>query len=187
MLESITLATLPTHLRQLALWLLVTLAIGYTTGLVFVAHTTSLSPTGVEERYRGNQAPEVGSGADAPDGPIEGTGDAEVEMKFEKSYAEMLNITHTHILSMASFFALVAGIFAFSSRISRRWKTVLIVEPFVAIVTSFACLWLMRYVHPAFSYLLMVSSTSMAICFYIMAGVSFVELISRKGGSRAEG
>lgn len=183
MLESITLATLPDHLRQLAIWLLVTLSIGYTTGLIFVAHTTSLSPTGVQERYRGNQISESAEGDQLQAEPPEGSGEAEVEMKFEKSYAEMLNITHTHILAMSSFFALVAVIFAFSSRASRRWKSILIVEPFVAIVTSFACLWLMRYVHPAFSYLLMVSSTSMAICFYAMMWLSFAELFSRRGGS----
>lgn len=102
-------------------------------------------------------------------------------MKFEKSTAEMLNITHTHILSMASFFAIGATIFAFSTTLSSRWKSILVVEPFIAILTSFAAMLLMWRVHPAFTYLLMVSSVSMALCFYVMMAVSFLELIRTRG------
>ena len=103
-------------------------------------------------------------------------------MKFEKSFAEMLNITHTHILAMASFMAFTALIFAFTSRPSSRLKSFLIVEPFVAIITSFASMWLMRYVHPSFSYLLTLSSGSMALCFYAMMFFSLRELIGGREG-----
>ena len=53
--------------------------VGYTTGLLFIRHTTGMTPSGVSHpvsRVR-------------PDA-------AEAAMKFPKSYAEMLNITHTH-------------------------------------------------------------------------------------------
>lgn len=190
-LSSITLRTLPEHPRQVARWLLITLLVGYTTGLLFVAHTTDLYPKGVEERYRGNQASEQISTTSPSDStsaesllptdttvaePVEAV---EEEMKFEKSYAEMLNITHTHILAMAGFFALTAFLFALAERPSRRLKSFLIIEPFVAMLTSFSSMWLMRYVHPAFSYLLILSSTSMAICFYLMAWFSLRELFGR--------
>lgn len=178
-----TLSTLPRHLRQIALWVAITLTIGYSTGLLFVYHTTSLSAQGAEERYRGNEPPEGkppapdGTSQEGPTDPL--AGGSETEMKFEKSFAEMLNITHTHILALASFLALAATIFAFASRPSTRLKSILIVEPFVAIVVSFAAMWLMRYAHPSFSYLLMASSTSMAICFYLMMYYSFREILSR--------
>ena len=55
-LSTLTLGTMPKPLRQIARWLAITLTVGYTTGLVFVYHTTSLTPKGAEERYRGNQA-----------------------------------------------------------------------------------------------------------------------------------
>jgi hypothetical protein len=179
----LTLSTLPKHLRQIALWLVITLTIGYTTGLVFVYHTTSLTPKGAQERYRGNQPAEGAAPAPMAEEPV---GGGEEEMKFEKSFAEMLNITHTHILAMASFFAFAAGIFSFSSKVRGRLKSFLIVEPFVAIVVSFSCLWLMRYVHPKFSYLLMLSSGTMALCFYIMMIVSFLELIARPAAAKPE-
>jgi hypothetical protein len=220
-LAGLSLATLPRHFRQLALWFVITLTVGYSAGLVFVAHTTSLSPKGTQERYRGNQTDTVSSvaapggatssgtlGADTtpralgvlPPDSASGTasqpaaGDStsqamgtpapadEPEMKFEKSLPEMLNITHTHILAMTSFLAIAAAIFALSSRPSSRLKSFLIVEPFVAILTSFAAMWLMRYVHPAFSYLLMLSSGSFALCFYAMMALSFRELVGARKG-----
>lgn len=196
-LSRLTLSNLPKHFRQIALWFTITLLVGYSTGLVFVMNTTSLTPKGVEERYRGNQS-DPAAGAPSAEGggllgdtsattspleaPAEGASAEEPEMKFEKSLPEMLNITHTHILAMTSFLVLAAAIFALSSRVSGRWKSFLIVEPFIAILTSFAAMWLMRYVHPSFSYLLVLSSASFAVCLYVMMGVSIVELMGRGRG-----
>lgn len=171
-------------LRQIAMWLLACLTIGYSTGLLFVANTTGITPAGIEGRYRGNQDAvdakrEPGTSIDEAVS-IEPQEHDDQELQFEKSYEEMLNITHTHILSMASFFALVAVVFAYASRPSRRMKMLLIVEPFVAIIVSFFAMWLMRYVDPAFSYLLMISSGSMAFCFYAMVLMSMRELVARR-------
>lgn len=168
-----TLATLPPHLRLIAFWIVVTLTVGYSTGLLFVFHTTHFTPHGAVQRYRGNQTP-TGEAASADD----------QEMTFEKSYPEMLNITHTHILSMASFFAMAAVVFAFTTTTSPRVKTFLIAEPFVAILVSFSCLWLMRYVHPAFSWLLGLSSGTMALCFYAMMIISLAELVRARRNSQ---
>ena len=66
---------------------------GYTTGLVFIHHTTGMTPPGVAEQYRGGDSTAVSDAA----------------MKFPKPYAEMLNITHTHLLSMAAIF-IVSGL-----------------------------------------------------------------------------
>lgn len=185
----VTLASLPRHFRQIALWFVVVLGIGYTTGLVYVWHTTSLTPTGVTERYRGNQPP-----ADAvPSTDTSGAGGSEPlasdlatdDLKFEKSLAEMLNVTHTHMLAMASFLVPITCIFALASRPSSRTKSLLIIEPFVALVVSFGAMWLMRYVHPAFTYLLMASSISFAICLYAMLVLSFRELVGKGGDKRS--
>jgi len=183
--DRVTLGTLPSLMRKIAFWLLVCLTIGYTTGLAFVLHTTGITPTGVTERYRGNQPNDDPDSiaATTTDGPVAFDGapaEDGGELMFEKSYAEMLNITHTHILSMATFFALTTAIFAMTSIPSRRTKTFLIVEPFVAMVTSFCAMWLMRYVHPTFAYVLMISSASMAICFYVMVTFSLRELTTRR-------
>src|SRR5205807_2140717 len=76
-------------LRTLARWVTIVQVVGYTTSLVFVWHTTRLVPPGVAARYRGVD-PEATQAA----------------MQFPKSLAEMLTITHTHLLSMAVIFLL---------------------------------------------------------------------------------
>jgi hypothetical protein len=52
----------------------------------------------------------------------------------------------------------------------------LIVEPFVALLVSFSSLWLVRYVDPRFSWLLQLSSTIMAITFYLQSWLILTEL-----------
>src|SRR5207244_4161555 len=116
-------------------------------GLVW--RTTRLVPPGVAARYRGVD-PEATQAA----------------MQFPKSLAEMLTITHTHLLSMAVIFLLTGLGVALSERPSERWKRWLIAEPFVALLVSFSAMWLMRYVDPRFSWLLEASSAVLAVTFY---------------------
>ncbi|HZV13581.1 MAG TPA: hypothetical protein VFA55_10230, partial [Candidatus Kapabacteria bacterium] len=149
---------------------LIVMAIGYAHGLLFVYHTTGITPHGVEERYRGNQQ-QMQQNADPP----------QEEMKFEKSLPEMLNIIHTHIISMGTMFFITSIIFAFCSLVSGAWKKFLLVEPFIAILTSFGSMWLMWKVNPLFSWLLMLSSGSMAVVFYITIYYSFRELMMKPG------
>src|SRR3989475_10850664 len=74
----------PAPLRTLARWITIVQLVGYTTSLGFVWHTTPLTPPGIQARYRGAN-PDASTAA----------------MQFSKSFAEMLTITHTHLLSMA--------------------------------------------------------------------------------------
>jgi hypothetical protein len=143
----------PRTFRALGLWVTLVQVVGYTTGLLFVHHTTGMTPPGVSEQYRGSDSTAV----------------TEAAMKFPKSYAEMLNITHTHLLAMLVIFVLSGAALALCERPSERWRRLLIVEPFVALLTSFSAMWLMRYVDPAFSWLLTVSSALMALTFYVQS------------------
>jgi hypothetical protein len=142
----------PAPLRTLARWVVIVQLVGYTTSLVFVWHTTRLSPPGIESRYRGAN-PEM----------VEGP------MRFPKSFAEMLTITHTHLLSMAVIFVLTGLGIALCARLSDRWKALLIAEPFGALLVSFSAMWLMRYVDPRFSWLLEASSALVAVTFYVQS------------------
>jgi len=126
--------------------------VGYTTALVFVWHTTRLVPPGVAARYRGLN-PEA----------------TEAAMQFPKSFAEMLTITHTHLLSMAVIFVITGVGVALCASVSERWKRFLIAEPFCALLVSFSAMWLMRYVAPGFSWLLEASSFLVAVTFYIQS------------------
>ena len=145
----VTWRNVPTTLRTLARWVTIVQVVGYTTSLVFVWHTTRLVPPGVAARYRGVD-PEATQAA----------------MQFPKSLAEMLTITHTHLLSMAVIFLLTGLGVALSERPSERWKRWLIAEPFAALLVSFSAMWLMRYADPHFSWLLEASSAVLAVTFY---------------------
>jgi hypothetical protein len=142
----------PSPIRALGLWLTIVQVVGYTTSLLFIHHATGMTPLGVADHYRGSDS----SASDAA-------------MQFPKTYTEMLTITHTHLLSMAAIFVFSGLALALCNRPAARWRRRLIVEPFVALLVSFASMWLMRYVDARFSWLLSLSSAVMAVTFYVQS------------------
>jgi hypothetical protein len=144
----------PPPFRALGRWITIIQLVGYTTSLLFVHHTTGMTAPGVAAHYRG--------GADS-------TAAGDAPMEFAKSYAEMLTITHTHLLSMAAIFVFSGAALALCERPGERWRRLLIAEPFVALLVSFASMWLMRYVDARFSWLLTLSSAVMALTFYVQS------------------
>ena len=139
---------------------LAVLSFGYAFGLVFVHHTTSMSPEGVLEQYRGN----------GPDNLTRG------ELKYEKTVDEMLTFTHNHVLSLTILFFIVGGILLFSSSPPDPWKRLLIIEPFVAILTTFGGLWLMRFSSGWFVWLVILSGVSMVLCYLAAVYIILREL-----------
>jgi len=149
----------PAPLRSLGRWVTIVQVVGYTTALFFVYHTTRMAPSGIAGRYRGADSA-LADGA----------------MQFPKSYAEMLTLTHTHLLSMALIFVLSGLGVALCSGFSPRLKRFLVAEPFVALLVSFAALWLVRYADPRFGLLLEASSAVMAVTFYVQSWLILTEL-----------
>jgi hypothetical protein len=140
---------LPRSWRLLVGLFAANLAIGYTTALGYVWNTTRMAPQGINDRFRGNEAdPEA------------------VEISFAKSFQEMLGLTHSHVLAMVVFLFLLGGLTLSARRPGPRWKTILAVEPLVALPVSFAGLWLAWGLHPGFSWLVSVSSGLAALAFY---------------------
>jgi hypothetical protein len=156
---SLTWREVPFAFRVLARWIMIVQLVGYTTSLVFVWHTTRLTPPGIESHYRGASVEP-----------------AEEPMEFPKSFGEMLTITHTHLLSMAVIFVFTGMGLALCSRLSVRSRRLLISEPFVALLVSFTAMWLMRYVDPRFSWLLEASSGLLAVTFYVQSYLILREL-----------
>ncbi len=157
--------TLPAPWRTLARWLTIVQLVGYTTSLIFVWHTTHLTPPGIASRYRGAI---VDTTATAP-------------MQFPKSIGEMLTITHTHLLSMAVIFAFTGIGVALCERLSQRLRRFLIAEPFVTLLVSFTAMWLMRYVDARFAWLLEASSATLAVTFYVQSFLILRELGAGSG------
>lgn len=142
---------------------LVLLTTGYTVGLFFVDHTTTGTLRGLTEEFRG-----VSENSQA------------MELKYAKSVDEMYIFLHNHILSLSLIFFAVGGLFYFSSSVSARFKGFLIVEPFVAIATTFGGIWLMRFVSEHFSWLVIVSGVSMVGCYVVMVVLILRELWMKK-------
>lgn len=142
---------------------LVVLTAGYATGLMFVSHTSGGTAQGLAEEYRGS-ANEAGS----------------AELKYEKSVDEMYIFLHNHVLSLSLVFLAVGGIFSFSSRVSRGLRSFLMIEPLIAVGTTFGGIWLMRFVAEQFIWLVLLSGISMAGCYLAMVTLILTELWSRR-------
>lgn len=113
------LSSFPKEIKIFIAAFVVILSIGFFTGLLFVSQTSTTSPDGIVENYNGNEEDE----------------DAEV-MKFKKSEREMLTIVHTHILSMSFVFFLLGGL-VWLTKLSKKLKLFLTVEPFLSVLLTF--------------------------------------------------
>ena len=95
-----TLSNLSKDVKLLISTFLIVLTIGFLSGTKFLFYSNTTTPIGIEEHYNGNEFSD----------------DQEV-MKFKKSEKEILNIIHSHILSMSLIF-LVIGYFLTKTEIS---------------------------------------------------------------------
>jgi len=160
----IKLYQLPRAIKLLLMLTVLNLTVGVGIGLYYVSNTTHLSPEGTAEQFRGSS---VDNNFDIPE-------------KFPKPISELLTTTHNHIISMTFIFFIMGGIFYFNSIITGCWKSFFIAEPFFSILATFGGIWLIRFIHSSFSYLVMVSGILMYLSFFIMAGTIVYELSSKK-------
>jgi len=163
-ISKIKLYQLPRAIKLLLMLTVLNLTVGVGIGLYYVSNTTHLSPEGTAEQLRGSS---VDNNFDIPE-------------KFPKPTSELLTTTHNHIISMTFIFFIMGGIFYFNSIITGFWKSFFIAEPFFSIVATFGGIWLIRFIHPSFSYLVMVSGILMYLSFFIMAGTIIYELSHKK-------
>ncbi len=163
-ISKIKLYQLPRAIKLLLMLTVLNLTVGVGIGLYYVSNTTHLSPEGTAEQFRGSS---VDNNFDIPE-------------KFPKPTSELLTTTHNHIISMTSIFFIMGGIFYFNSIITGFWKSFFIAEPFFSILATFGGIWLIRFIHSSFSYLVMVSGVLMYLSFFIMAGTIIYELSHKK-------
>ena len=156
------LQTFPKYVKLFIASFVVVLSIGYSTGLLFVRQTQSVSPDGIEQNYLGNE-------------DIENV----KVMKFEKGAREMLTIIHTHILSMSFIFFFLGGLLAMTS-IPKRWKAFLMIEPFFSILITFGGIYFMWMGVIWLKYIVMLSGVLMTLAYFVSAGVVFYECFKNK-------
>ncbi len=161
MIPTTTLPELPGSLRKLLAAFLITLSAAYLIGLGYVYLNTNLTYQGVAEDFRGS----------------------DTEMKFEKSIGEIVQTVHNHMFGLSITFLLTGVIFYFSSMKSGFLKTFFLTEPFLSIILSFGSFFLIRYVSPHWSVLLMLSGFFMALGFCVQVFFSLYDLLIKPQGS----
>lgn len=153
--------TLPKELKLLIAAFIVVLSIGFYTGLLFVGETSSANPNGIEEQYLGNEDDDS----------------AEV-MKFRKSEQEMLTLVHNHILSMSIIFFLVGGLLSIT-KLNKKLKITLIVEPFISVVLTFGGIYLLWRELTWAKYIVMISGTLMTLTFVCSTFIICYQLLKK--------
>ena len=156
MLDS-KLPELEKNTKSIILSYLIVLGIGMTFGLSYVYLTSEMNPSGMVERYLGNND--------------------EWEPKLAKTLMDLVSHAHDHITMFSIVFLSLSLIFNQTSTINGAWKRFLIIEPFFSILITFTGFFALRYITSNFAYIIMLSSGLMYIAFYVMLFVCLYELI----------
>lgn len=154
--------TFPKELRLLIAAFIIVLSIGFYTGLLFVSETSSANPNGIEEQYLGNEEDL----------------DAKV-MKFKKNEQQMLTLVHGHILSMSIIFFLT-GLILTTTRLNRKLKLALLIEPFISIVLTFGGIYLLWKGILWMKYIVVISGTLMTLTFIASTLIIMIQLFRKK-------
>ena len=146
-------------LRWMITLFLTVVSTGYAVGLLYVDHTSAMSANGVREQFLGT-----------PSGVVA------TEVRYAKSPGEMFTFIHNHVFSMALLFFMLALLLHGTGVFSPAWKRFLMIEPFVAIVTTFGGIALVRYVSPLFSWLVLLSGVSLAGVYVLSVSAIMAEM-----------
>ena len=139
------LAFLSRELRMLVVFFVLTLNIGFFTGINFVKVTTSFKAMGIQANYLGNEEDE----------------NAEV-MKFKKTERDILTLVHNHILSLSIIFFLLA-ILLHMTTVKEPWRSFLMLEPFVSLVLTFGGIYILWKGVTWFKFVIMISGLFMIL------------------------
>ncbi|MDO9261159.1 MAG: hypothetical protein Q7U08_04390 [Flavobacteriaceae bacterium] len=156
---------LPKELKLLMAVFVLIINIGYFSALMMVENTTSMSSTGIQENYLGNEADENA-----------------VEMKFQKSESQVLGIIHSHILSMSMIFLLM-GIFISLTKMSQKIKLFLMLEPFVSIIITFGGIYFLWKGITWFKYIIIFSGSLMTLTLLVSSLIIYYQLLFSKSFS----
>lgn len=138
---SLRLRDIPGPIKNLLRLYLIIQTLGFFLGLFLVGNISNYSAKGIQEHYRGSQVENA----------------FEMPEKFPISLKALLITTHSHVISFAQIF-LILSFLIFFCELPASIKKFLMYEPLVSIFTTFGGIWGLRYVHPAFLYVIIISS-----------------------------
>ncbi|RKN79426.1 hypothetical protein D7Z94_14025 [Ulvibacterium marinum] len=151
----------PKEMKVLLGTFLVVLSIGFLSALQFVSVTTEASPKGIQENYLGNEE------------------DLEAEeMKFKKNEKQLLNIIHSHILSMGLIFFILA-LLIMTTPTKGFLRKFLLVEPLLSVLITFGGIYFLWKGVLWMKYVVMISGGLMTIAFILSVIVIFYWLVRK--------
>lgn len=151
----------PKEVKLLIGIFLVILSIGFLSALQFVSVTTEASPKGIQENYLGNEE------------------DLEAEeMKFKKNEKQLLNIIHSHILSMGLIFFVLA-LLVTTTPIEGFFRRFLLLEPLLSVLATFGGIYFLWKGVLWMKYVVMISGGLMTIAFILSVIVIFYWLVRK--------
>jgi hypothetical protein len=162
-MNKIQLRNLDSTAKIFLIFFLTTMLVGIFTGLGYIYYTTDMNTHGTIEHYNGSVVK-----------------DGEIPEEFPKPLEGMILTTHAHVNSFALMSFAIGIIFYFSSIISGKLKTFILIEPFISTIITFISLWLLRYVNDSFVYIVMISGILMYSFWIIMILISIYELCLKK-------
>ena len=151
------------NMKYFLVMFLITISAGIFTGLCYIYYTSNIAADSIAERYAGTTVDEY-----------------EIPENFPKSLENMIQTTHEHVNSFAIISFVIGLIFYFNSTINGKLKLFFMVEPFFSTLITFLSLWMIQYLNSSFSYLVIISSGLMYLCWYVMILTSLYELIFKK-------
>jgi hypothetical protein len=151
----------PKEIKLLITAFVITLSVGFYSGISFVRGTTEATPTGIEERYLGNEDNE-----------------AATKMKFKKSEGEIMTTVHSHILSLSVIFFLVALLVA-TTHLGQKLKLFLMIEPFVSLLVTFGGIYFMWKGIAWLKYVIMLSGFLMTATYTVSVFIIFKQLFKK--------
>ena len=157
-----TISTFPKELKALICAFIITLSIGFYSGISFVRNTTEANPNGIEERYLGNEADENAS-----------------VMKFKKSEGEVLTTIHSHLLSLSVIFFLV-GLLVATTNLKKKFQLFLMIEPFLSLLLTFGGIYFLWKGFTWVKYVIMFSGFLMTATYTISILVVLKQVFSSK-------
>ena len=157
------LKNLPQDVKYLLSIFLVSMGLGISTGLAYIYLTTNMNTIGVTERFNGSEII-----------------DNEIPVNFPKPIENMILTTHNHLINFSFISFILAMIFYFNTIINGWIKTFIIVEPFIGTVIMFGSMWIMRYINPTFSYIVIIVSIITYSLWYLMIFISLYDLNKKR-------
>jgi hypothetical protein len=125
------------------------LLLGISLGLLYVSLNSGIKSSEIQEFYRGNE------------GQIDS-----LDLKYAKTIKELLLTTHNHILSFLFIFFIVHFFWISVASLTQKIKHFFLIEPYISLIVTFSCMYLIRFISPNFVYLMLLSSSLLYFSLY---------------------